>query len=720
MSLGNNLFMAGAGSVNRITANAYIKKKQWVIQRKDRFASSIELKSSGRVEIYGTEAQGAVQWKKMFGVDAPKKKVYAFGKFGINTEKPTHTLTIPSGAHHISLGDKMFLNGQGAKTRVMGNCLVKLGKVVVQDKSRQAINIELDSNAGKLNFGGTRSKGAADFLKLLSVDFTGKAVAVQGGRLGLQTGKPKSTLDVRGHVNLQDTSNAGVIYTPASGPGLYLRSTDSPGKYKSSSERFFFGNNFRAGFGTNHPQGKLHIVHTKSDAQLPHLKLETSGAQYDIHGTKTGLSFKSSADSKLFIFKAGTAKPLELYGKAAETTENGMTFKQSKVMLVPDGGRVSIAGAPKSHHALQIFGNGVMLTGGSGSNKGALAFSNDGGGSGFQLDYKAGKMLFASLPPTKHLKLAKAQKIHMAVTDAGNVGIGTTKPSTTLTIKTNTGVTLENSAGAKWTYRTSKDGHLEFISNKGGYVKMDNSGGIHLTRKQSKYKLEVAGTGMMLAGDSTGKAPLVFNADGGGQGFRMDYYKEKMMLGHGNGKKWHMTMTDDGLIGVGTPAPSSAIHVKHNSGIAIEHGTKLQKWTVATHANANLDFAYMGKTHISYTKGGFVGIGTAKPKKHLHVEGDVYVAGKMHIDNYYTKKMATKAAKPKLEQLASAEALIQLDEHVSAKMEDNSVGIVHAKSEKQAEPVDLASLVTVMHRVVQDHQAEIKQLKQRLAVLEGN
>jgi len=56
---------------------------------------------------------------------------------------------------------------------------------------------------------------------------------------------------------------------------------------------------------------------------------------------------------------------------------------------------------------------------------------------------------------------------------------------------------------------------------------------------------------------------------------------------------------------------------------------------------------------------------------------------------------------------------------MSAKMEDNSVGIVHAKSEKQAEPVDLASLVTVMHRVVQDHQAEIKQLKQRLAVLEG-
>merc|ERR1711981_954111 len=134
MSLGNNLFLAGAGSASRITANAYLKKKQWIIQRKDRLASSIELKDSGRVEMYGTQNSGAVQWKKMFGFDAPKSKVYAFGKLGINTEHPTHSLTIPSGAHHISLGDKMFLNGEGAITRVMGNAFIQLGKYSVRDK----------------------------------------------------------------------------------------------------------------------------------------------------------------------------------------------------------------------------------------------------------------------------------------------------------------------------------------------------------------------------------------------------------------------------------------------------------------------------------------------------------------------------------------------------------------------------------------------------------
>lgn len=205
----------------------------------------------------------------------------------------------------------------------------------------------------------------------------------------------------------------------------------------------------------------------------------------------------------------------------------------------------------------------------------------------------------------------------------------------------------------------------------------------------------------------------------------MDYYKEKMMFGHGDGNKWHMTVTDGGLVGVGTPAPESAVHVKHDSGISIEHGTKPEKWTAATSADATLGFSYRGAPRVSFSKQGFVGIGTDKPTKALHVEGDVFVSGKMHVDNNYMKKMAAKMASPaaptpKLDRLSSAEALIQLDEHVSAKMEDSSYGMVHDQnSERASEPVDYASLMTVMHRVIQQHQDEIKQLRERVATLEA-
>merc|ERR1711924_439475 len=111
--------------------------------------------------------------------------------------------------------------------------------------------------------------------------------------------------------------------------------------------------------------------------------------------------------------------------------------------------------------------------------------------------------------------------------------------------------------------------------------------------------------------------------------------------------------------------------------------------------------------------------GNDQPKRTLHVEGDGYVSGKMHVDNNYLKKVAQKQ-NPKLERLSSAEALIQLDEHVSAKVDDDAYGMVHRPESKQAvEAVDHASLMAVMHRVVQEQQTQIKQLRERVAALEA-
>jgi len=723
MSLGNNLFLAGSNDVNRITANAYVKGGAWVVPHTEKLSSSIELKDSGKVEMYGTQTQGS-QWKKMFGFSAPDETVYAFGKLGINTENPSHTLSIPSGDNHISLGNHLFLNGQGAKSRIMGNAFYRQGQVVVEDKSRQGINIELDSAAGTVDFGGTLAPGSSEFLKLLSLDFTEKSVNVASGRLGVKTDKPKTSLDVRGHLNLEDSSNAGVIYTPSTGSGLYIRAADSPGKYSPDSERYFFGNNYRAGFGTNRPSGKLHLVHTSSDTELPHLKLETEGEiEYTLHGMKEGLVIGTPNSKKSFIFKSGDTRTFEVFGDGSESSQNDHSYKNTIVALAPSGGRVVIGGTAQSQHALQVFGTGTMLTGTSIPGTGVVAFGPDGGGKGFQMDYHNGNMIFSSLPPTKHLRITDPQKVYMVFSDKGNVGVGTNTPMTAFHVKADSGITVENSKGATWTYKTSINGHLEFQNNKGGYLKFNEKGGLHLTNnlgeaKSSDYKLEVSGKGMMLQGDGDGKAPMVFGADGGGKGFSMDYYKEKMMFGHADGSKWHMTMTDNGMMGVGTPSPTSALHVKHDSGIAIEHGSKSQRWSLKTHDNANLDFAYMGKTLISYTPNGFVGIGTADPKKLLHVEGDVYVAGKMHVDNWYTMKAGRGlVAAPKL--LQSAEALIQLDEHVSAKMEDDTIGMIYSDSEKAATPVDMTTLMTVMHRVLQSHQAEIRDLKRRLEAVEA-
>jgi len=169
------------------------------------------------------------------------------------------------------------------------------------------------------------------------------------------------------------------------------------------------------------------------------------------------------------------------------------------------------------------------------------------------------------------------------------------------------------------------------------------------------------------------------------------------------------------------------MHVKHNNGIGIEHGDKAEKWNLVTGADGTLSFSHLDKgKKMSITKEGKVGIGTDKPVHHLHVVGDAYVTGKMHVDNNYLQRKAAalsvpSAAAPALERLTSEEALIQLDEHVSAKMEDESYGMVHRPGhKKENEPVDYASMMAVMHKVVQEQQATIAKLEQRVAVLESN
>jgi len=716
-SLGDNMFLNGGGSTNMVAANAYLQKGTWVIQKKDRFASSIQLKDSGKIEMYGTVGQGSAEWKKMLGFDAPKGTSYAFGKFGINTESPEHTLSIPSGDHHISLGNNLFLNGAGKITRVMGNAFMKLGKYAISESSGHGMSVEMDSGKAQMNFGGGQAVGSPNFLNMMTINFAQKTVAIPSGRLGVKTVTPKVSLDVRGNVNLQDKSNAAVIYSPASGPGLFIRVSDTPGTYAESSERYFFGSNSRVGFGTTAPEGKLHISSKKGDTAVPLLVAETSGgSKFKLQGTEAGFKFVGP-ERKWLSFAGGNVDAVAVKADAAEESQNGAKYSKTAVLLAPSGGRVGIGGTPQSHHNLEITGNGALLSGGSAANRGVLAFANDGGGAGFQLDYFKGKMMLGSLPPTHHLKKTSAATTHMTFTDAGHVGIGTDTPTVALNVKSSTGVKIEHPGGASWTYNVAADGALEFSSSKGGFFSFDGVGGLHLNKvKKEQYKFEVSGKGLRLQGDRSGAAPLLFAPDVSGKGFRMDYQKDKMYFGHESGEKWHMVMADTGMVGVGTVNPAAGMHVKHDKGIAIEHnGKTVQRWHVATQPTAELAFSYMGDTQVSFSKEGNVGIGTQKPTKKLHVEGDAFISGKLHVDNNYAKKLAAKNAKPKEFELSETEALIQLDEHVAGRVDEDNYGVV----DSEGKPSDMAKMMSVMHKVLQSHQEEIRMLKDRLQKLEA-
>jgi hypothetical protein len=86
VTFGNWLNINDRGSTGSLSMNAEVENDKWKISNKSYRASTIEMRNSGVVEIYGTNTIGQADWKQMFGVDAPNDKAYfPNGNLGIGT-----------------------------------------------------------------------------------------------------------------------------------------------------------------------------------------------------------------------------------------------------------------------------------------------------------------------------------------------------------------------------------------------------------------------------------------------------------------------------------------------------------------------------------------------------------------------------------------------------------------------------------------------------------
>lgn len=87
-------------------------------------------------------------------------------------------------------------------------------------------------------------------------------------RVGVNTAKPKTLLDVRGHLHLQsDNRDSAMIYFPSSGgkkSGLHIRASESPSPQSDVAEtRFFIGTQGHVGINTVEPEHGL-CIHPRS------------------------------------------------------------------------------------------------------------------------------------------------------------------------------------------------------------------------------------------------------------------------------------------------------------------------------------------------------------------------------------------------------------------------------------------------------------------------
>ena len=473
---------------------------------------------------------------------------------------------------------------------------------------------------------------AIQFLNTVAVDTNVLYVDTTNNRVGIGTTSPTTPLEI---VNSDNT----LLYLNSSTANVYLRlddanstngnfigaTTDDMHFWTNNTERMRIDSSGNVGIGTSSPSAKFVVKGSG-----------TSPIVYFGNGV-------DNAPNRQLAFSGGSSGlvyDLDATGASGVGGQLTLSTNGSERMRIDSSGRVGIGRTPTSH-ILEI--NGEMKIVGLGASEGIDAYND----ASRQWGIKS-----TSAGTDSGMLFEVQDSERMRIDSSGNVGIGTSSPSASLSIdKTNVNqhraldlendsitysmyVDQDNIGTDSWSlfdttnsqtalrYLPSASGYWQFYTNNTERMRINSSGNVGIGTATPGAKLEI---------NDASSPKIRFGRDS-------SYYWD---IGHTSSDFQIQSQTGgtimhlnyDGNVGIGTTGPSEKLEVVGN--IQVSGTYPIIKFS---DYNNNPDFSLIGANgkFIVYDatnnldrflidSSGNVGIGTNIPNEKLDVRGKVYI-----------------------------------------------------------------------------------------------